>query len=126
MTDQAQTDAELLEELKKVGTDLVFRQKTRRIMRRLMALTTFTFVISVISILAYVEVRDVQIAECRRDNELRKAYVDQWRPILADSPKPQKPAEDAPIEVKEAYERQIRSRTTFEKSLNTGWAQRKC
>jgi hypothetical protein len=127
LTDQTQSsDQELLTELRKVGTDLVFRKKTRKLMRIIFALTAFSVVISVISIFALVSVRTLQVRECQRDNEFRKAYVDQWAPILADSPAPQKPAEDAPQEVQAAYERSVRSRASFVKSLDTNFAQHAC
>jgi len=120
------TDEELLKALEKVGSDLVFREKTRRIMRRIFVLTLFSIAVSVISVAALVKIRQVQIEGCNRDNALRQAYVDQWRPIVADSPIPTKPPDDAPQEAKDAYERSIRSREAFIKSLDTAWGPRSC
>lgn len=123
---QEDRDAELLEELRNVGSSLAFRNSIRRVMKFVVILTAASVIASVISIVALIGIRKIQVRECERDNEFRKAYVDQWTPILADSPRPEKPPADASKEVKEAYERSIRTRTLFENSLDTDFAQRPC
>lgn len=123
---QKERDAELLEELRNVGSSLAFRNSIRRVMKFVVILTAASVITSIISIVALLGIRQIQVRECKRDNEFRKAYVDQWTPILADSPVPEKPPADAPKEAKEAYERSIRTRVLFEESLDTDFAQRSC
>lgn len=63
---------------------------------------------------------------CERDNELRQAYVDQWSPILAESPPPVEPPPGSPQEAIDAYNAQIEVRTVFETGLTEGFAQHSC
>lgn len=119
------TDDELLAELKKVGSSVAFRIQVRRILRFIGVVAAVALVASIISVVAFFAVRRYQQEACDRDNALRKAYVDQWGPILKDSPPPEVPPEGSPPEVVEAYERQVQQRATFEKSLE-GFAQHPC
>lgn len=123
--EKSDTDAELLEELKKVGSSLAFRQEIRRVLRRVTIVAGIALLASVVAVAALLAVRSYQQTACDRDNRLRKAYIDQWGPILKDSPPPQIPPEGSPPEVVEAYERQVKQRATFEKSLE-GFAQHPC
>lgn len=119
------SDDELLEELKKVGSSLAFRQQIRRVLRFIAALAVIALLSSIVSIIAYVNVRDYQETACERDNDLRKAYTNQWEPVLAQSPKPVPPPEDATPEEVADYEAQVEQRATFEETLK-GFAQHPC
>lgn len=127
LTDQSEpSEAELLAALNRVGSDVVFRQKTRRIVRAITVVAIISLVTSVISIYALTTVRDYQVEACVRDNTLRQTYVDQWGPVLTKSPVTPPPAEDAPKEVKDAYAAQLETRAIFKKSLDEGFAQHPC
>lgn len=120
-------DAEaLLAELQRVGSDLGFRLRTRKVQRFIAAIAVGALVASAIAIFSVVAVRYVQIQACERDNDLRAAYVDQWKPVLEDTPVPVKPPDDASQEVKDEYEASVRQRATFEESLYVGFSQHPC
>lgn len=122
----APSDDELLEELRKVGSSLAFRQQVRRLLKIIGAVALVALVASVLAVSAYLKVRDYQQVACDRDNALRKAYTDQWVPVLAESAPPTKPPEGSPQEVIDAYEAQIETRRVFEEGLNKGFAQHPC
>lgn len=119
-------DQELLAELRKVGSDLGFRRRIRRIIRGMIALMVVDMFVSILAIYAVSVVRGYQHDACERSNKFREAYVNQWAPIIADSPIPTKPPDDAPQAVKDAYRIQIKSRNSFIHSLNTDFAQQPC
>lgn len=74
----------------------------------------------------YFLLEDTQREVCERANDFRQAYVDQWEPILAESPPPKKPPDGSPKEVVDAYEAQVKTREIFENSLATDFAQQDC
>lgn len=119
-------DDELLDELKRVGSDLGFRKRVRRSIRAVILFITVDLIISGIAIFALVSVKDVQREACERDNILRKSYVDQWTPLIADNPLPPEPPDDAPQEVKDNYNKQKRSHDIFIDGLSNGFAQHPC
>lgn len=127
MTDQEEcmSNDELLEELKRVGSDIGFRLRTRRILQVIGGIAVVALIAACISVGSIIAVRHFQIQGCNRDNALRKAYTDQWSPVLRDSPPPTKPPEDAPQAAKDAYAAQVRQRVAFEKGLE-GFAQHPC
>lgn len=121
----ASDDEELLVMLKRVGSDVAFRQKTRRWIKMIAAIAIVALLGALISLFAVGAVRYVQKQACERDNELRKAYTNQWEPILSESPLPEPPPEGAPQEAVDAYNVQIKQRATFEASLDA-FAQHPC
>lgn len=104
LTDEEQR--ELLELLRRVTSDLRFRQRARRRFIFLTAIIAFDLLVSVGSVVAIVRSQQAihkvekvqttsaqeQFVSCQRDNTLRQAYITQWQPILdaakqADDPK---------------------------------------
>ncbi len=120
------TDEELVEQLRRVSSDLSFRHWVRKNLKWIVIFLVFNLVISFIAVYAFVKVRTIQKENCEHFNAFKESYVNQWKPVLADSPPATPPADDAPQEVKEAYERQQKLRTNFENSLNTDFAQQAC
>ncbi len=122
----SEEDQELLVQLKRVGSDLGFRASVRKYIKWIVIFLIFNLAISCIAIYAFVKVRTIQKDNCDRANDFREAYVHQWKPVLADSPPASPPADDAPQEVKDAYNRQQQLRTNFENSLDTDFAPLEC
>lgn len=120
------SEGELLEQLRKVGSDLGFRMRARKLFKILIAFVAFDLLISGVAVLALVQVRRIQVTVCQRDNTFRQSYVNQWEPLIADNPPPTPPPNDASPEVKESYDRQIRSRNAFIKGLTNDFAQHDC
>jgi hypothetical protein len=70
MSPASPTDDELLKELKRVRSDLGFRKWISLRVKIVAALVIFDLVVSVLSVVAIIIVRDVQVSECdhARDN----------------------------------------------------------
>lgn len=119
-------DDELLGALRRVGGDLTFRSWTRRWLRILaMVLVIDLFLSAGFGTIAFT-VSYVQHEACQRDNRFRAAYVNQWQPILTQTAPPQAPASDATPEQVQMYQAQIALRTTFQRNLDTDFAQHSC
>jgi hypothetical protein len=122
----ANTDQELLEELRRVGSDLGFRMQVRKYLKWILLVGAVFVLVSVASGVALVRTFSFSKQLCENSNKFREAYVNQWEPIIADNPLPDPPPEDALPEIREAYERQKRSTETFVKGLETDFAQQEC
>jgi hypothetical protein len=123
---ESPSEEELLTELRKVGSDLNFRMRSRRATRIIGGIAVVALLGALGSGYAIMENRQTQNEACERDNTFRKAYVDQWTPLIADNPLPDPPPENAPQEVKEAYEANKRSRDFFINALTEDFAQHDC
>lgn len=123
---QNQTDEELLAELKRVGSDLGFRMQIRKYLKWIGLFLLFNLAISIIAITAFTQMRTFQGKLCENNNEFRRAYVNQWAPILAESPEPVKPPLGSPQEAVDAYNSQVKTRKLFKDSLDTDFAQQPC
>lgn len=122
----ANTDAELLEQLRRVGTDLGFRLQVKKYIKWVLLGVGVFVVFSIFATVAFVRTLSFSKRLCENSNEFRQAYVDQWEPIIADNPLPDPPPEDALPEIKEAYDRQKESTETFVEGLETDFAQKDC
>lgn len=69
---------------------------------------------------------DQRVAACERDNDLRAANTQLWQPVLDQSPPPEKPGPDATNEEIAEYQRDVKVRELFQKTLDEGFAQRDC
>lgn len=118
------TDEELLAQLKRVQSDLSFRRWTRKRVFLMAALILIDLIASVGSISAIFIGLHTQHTTCTRDNELRKAYVAQWQPVL-DQPPAVLP-DNATPQQKATYEAQLQTRQRFQDSLNVGFKQHTC
>jgi hypothetical protein len=76
------SDDELLNELKRVRSDLGFRQWISLRVRLVAALVAFDLIVSMLSIAAVIIAGNAQHSACSRDNDLRAAYTAQWQPLL--------------------------------------------
>lgn len=120
------TDEELLEELRRVGSDLGFRVRARKAFWIIFGFIAFDLLVSGLAVFALIRVVEVQHSSCKANNEFRQAYVDQWTPIIAESPPPVKPPADSPQEVLDAYAVQVKTRKIFIDGLNNNFAQHPC
>jgi hypothetical protein len=86
------TDDELLNELKRIRSDLGFRKWISLRVRIVAALIVFDLLISLLSIAAVAIALNTQHSACVRDNDLRAAYTAQWQPLLDDAIKANDPS----------------------------------
>jgi hypothetical protein len=119
-------DADLVTLLQRVSSDLAFRKSSRRWRRVFTFGLGFVAFLSIISVGSILVIRNVQHESCQRDNRLRQAYVDQWTPILAESPPPDPPPPGSPQKAIDSYNSQIELRDRFVKGLATDFAQHGC
>lgn len=87
------TDDELLQELKRIRSDLGFRKWISLRVRIVLALVVFDLAVSVLSVTAVGIALNAQHSSCVRDNNLRAAYTAQWQPILDDAKAKNDPAQ---------------------------------
>lgn len=92
------TDDELIKELKRVRSDVGFRKWIRTRVKIVAALVAFDLIVSLISIAAIIGVRVVQQEGCHRDNDLRRAYINQWQPVLDDAKTKDDPSSRATVQ----------------------------
>jgi hypothetical protein len=85
-------DSELLSELKRIKSDLGFRRWTRLRVKTVAILVGLDLFISCGTAYAVWKVDRVQTEACERDNDLRRAYLQQWRPLLVDAQTKDDPA----------------------------------
>lgn len=96
-------------------------------LKRRYRLVVGTLALTILLVISMIVTRyDQRLSGCERDNDLRQANVDLWTPVLQGSPPPVDPGPDATEEEREKYERNVRLRADFEKTLNTGFALRDC
>lgn len=120
------SDADLVNLLRRVSSDLEFRQWVKNRGKVILGLLVVLGLTTTISVISLVFVRRFQYEACDRDNRLRAAYVDQWTPLLAETPAPTPPPPESPQEVLDAYNDQVRARTIFVEGLTNGFAQHGC
>lgn len=91
------TDPELLNELKRVGSDLGFRRWTRLRVKTVAIFVAIDLAVSCGTAYAIWRIGEVQHEACARDNDLRRAYLQQWRPLLVDAQTKDDPASRATV-----------------------------
>lgn len=114
----------LVEELKRVGSDLTFRQWARHRIKFVAGLVIFDMAVSIVSVLALLGVHHAQVYACEQVNNLRSSYVAQWQPVLDQPPAPL-PA-DADEGARVRYQAGLETRQRFQESLDTGFKLEHC
>lgn len=119
-------DAELLNELKRVRSEITWRRWVRRRIGIIAIFIAMDLLASLAAGVALYKVFNFQSDACHADNELRRQYVDQWTPLLRDSPQPVDPGPNAPEAARETFNGQVKLRQEFTDGLTHGFAQHPC
>lgn len=118
------SDAQLLDELRRVRGELTWRARVRRWLRWIVATLVIALVASLLALGAFVGVLRARHEACGRDNDLRRAYAAQWQPVLSLPPAalPPNPTD----EQRRQYDAAMVVRQRFADSLTNGFAQHAC
>lgn len=120
MTDQEpqDPDAELLTELKRVGSSFRSLKWVKRIVALQLAL------LLIFGVGVYVVYQTQQTA-CRKDNELRTGERDLWQQAVIDNPIPPLPANATPVQIA-AHDEQVKRTDRFIVVVNHNFAAKEC